>query len=173
MTLKAEDTKPNIPHAWPQAKHPKSEKHLQRTSLTLFYQQLYAFLLSSYPPSSLIFTYSHKSLCTLQHTMVVTRRTPVVPPPPVSRTQSSQGQLRSVRAVEPQDPSAAPRVSSPLVSGDAPTAVITPGTSNDFKERDHNVSLHPLIFTMQISRNILSLPLPESMLLSTSGIIRG
>lgn len=86
--------------------------------------------------------------------MVVTRRTPVVPPAPVSRTQSSQGQLRSVRAAEVQDPSVAPRVSSPLVSGDAPTAVITPGTSNDFKEHNHKVSLHPLIFTTQISGNI-------------------
>ncbi|OAX41027.1 hypothetical protein K503DRAFT_768024 [Rhizopogon vinicolor AM-OR11-026] len=69
--------------------------------------------------------------------MVVTRRTPVVPAPPVSRTQSSQGQPRSVRAAELQDASAAPRVSSPLASGDAHTAAITPRASNDLKEYNH------------------------------------
>ncbi|OJA21190.1 hypothetical protein AZE42_01377 [Rhizopogon vesiculosus] len=69
--------------------------------------------------------------------MVVTRRTPVVPAPPVSRTQSSQGQPRSVRAAEIQDASAAPRVSSPLASGNAHTAAITPRASNDLKEYNH------------------------------------
>ncbi|KAG0698221.1 hypothetical protein DFH29DRAFT_942356 [Suillus ampliporus] len=68
--------------------------------------------------------------------MVVTRRTPVVPAPPVSRTQSSQGHQRSVRASVIQDASAVPRVSSPLASGDAQTAAIITGASNDFKE--HN-----------------------------------
>ncbi|KAG1835799.1 hypothetical protein DFJ58DRAFT_710522 [Suillus subalutaceus] len=65
--------------------------------------------------------------------MVVTRRTPVVPAPPVSRTPSSQGQPRSARASVIQDASAVPRVSSPLASGDAHTAAITQA-SNNFKE---------------------------------------
>lgn len=65
--------------------------------------------------------------------MVVTRRTPVVPAPPVSRTPSSQGQPRSTRASVMQDPSAVPRVSSPLASEDAHTAAIT-GASNKFKQ---------------------------------------
>ncbi|KAG1738899.1 uncharacterized protein EDB91DRAFT_1137255 [Suillus paluster] len=68
--------------------------------------------------------------------MVVTRRTPVVPAPPVSRTQSSQGHQRSTRASVIQDASAIPRVSSPLASGDARTAAIITGASNDFKQ--HN-----------------------------------
>lgn len=66
--------------------------------------------------------------------MVVTRRTPVVPAPPVSRTPSSQGQPRSVRASVIQDASALPRVSSPLASGDAHSAAIITGASNNFKE---------------------------------------
>lgn len=65
--------------------------------------------------------------------MVVTRRTPVVPAPPVSRTPSSQGQPRSARASVIQDASAVPRVSSPLASEDAHTAAITQA-SNNFKE---------------------------------------
>ncbi|KAG2142821.1 uncharacterized protein EDB93DRAFT_1156509 [Suillus bovinus] len=68
--------------------------------------------------------------------MVVTRRTPVVPAPPVSRTPSSQGQPRSVRASVIQDPSVVPHVSSPLASGDARTPVIITGASNNLKE--HN-----------------------------------
>lgn len=68
--------------------------------------------------------------------MVVTRRTPVVPAPPASRTPSSQGQPRSVRASVMQDASAVPRVSSPLASGDAHTAAITTGAFNNIKE--HN-----------------------------------
>lgn len=66
--------------------------------------------------------------------MVVTRRTPVVPAPPVSRTPSSQGQPRSVRAPVIPDASVVPRVSSPLASGDAHTAAIITGASNNFKE---------------------------------------
>lgn len=66
--------------------------------------------------------------------MVVTRRTPVVPAPPVSRTPSSQGQPRSARASVIQDTSVVPRVSSPLASGDAHTAAIITGASNNFKE---------------------------------------
>ncbi|KAG2144566.1 hypothetical protein DEU56DRAFT_790297 [Suillus clintonianus] len=66
--------------------------------------------------------------------MVVTRRTPVVPAPPVSRTPSSQGQPRSARATVIQDASAVPRVSSPLASGDARTAAIITGASNNFKQ---------------------------------------
>lgn len=72
--------------------------------------------------------------------MVVTRRTPVVPAPPVSRTPSSQGQPRSARAPVIQDPSVVPRVSSPLASGDAHTAAIITGTSNNFKEYNDKVS---------------------------------
>lgn len=66
--------------------------------------------------------------------MVVTRRTPVVPAPPVSRTPSSQGQPRSARAPVIQDSSVVPRVSSPLASGDAHTAAVITGASNNFKE---------------------------------------
>lgn len=68
--------------------------------------------------------------------MVVTRRTPVVPAPPVSRTPSSQGQPRSARPSVIQDASVLPHVSSPLASGDAHTPAIVTGASNNFKE--HN-----------------------------------
>ncbi|KAG2346832.1 hypothetical protein BDR05DRAFT_959001 [Suillus weaverae] len=66
--------------------------------------------------------------------MVVTRRTPVVPAPPVSRTPSSQGQPRSSRASAIQDASALPHVSSPLASEDAHTAAIITEASNNFEE---------------------------------------
>lgn len=51
--------------------------------------------------------------------MVVTRRTPVVPSPPVSRSQSSQGVPRPVRASLAQDVTNFPKSSSPLASGES------------------------------------------------------
>lgn len=50
--------------------------------------------------------------------MVVTRRTPVVPSPPVSRSQSSQGVPRPARASLAQDVTNFPMSSSPLASGE-------------------------------------------------------
>jgi hypothetical protein len=82
--------------------------------------------------------------------MVVTRRTPVVPAPPVSRTPSSQGQPRSVRAAVIQDASVVPRVSSPLASGDAHSAAIITGASNNFKEYNDKVSSHNEFLDEQI-----------------------
>ncbi|KAI6124609.1 hypothetical protein EV401DRAFT_1856586 [Pisolithus croceorrhizus] len=59
--------------------------------------------------------------------MVVTRRTPVVPSPPVSRSQSSQGVPRPVRASLAQDVTNFPKSSSPLASGESHVATAVAG----------------------------------------------
>ncbi|KAI6014036.1 hypothetical protein BKA83DRAFT_4353270 [Pisolithus microcarpus] len=59
--------------------------------------------------------------------MVVTRRTPVVPSPPVSRSQSSQGVPRPVRASLAQDVTNIPKSSSPLASGGSHVATTAAG----------------------------------------------
>ncbi|KAI6110815.1 hypothetical protein EV401DRAFT_2059205 [Pisolithus croceorrhizus] len=72
--------------------------------------------------------------------MVVTRRTPVVPSPPVSRSQSSQGVPRPVRASLAQDVTNFPKSSSPLASGESHvvTAVAGEHANGSNKRRKSN-----------------------------------
>ncbi|KAI6044418.1 hypothetical protein EDC04DRAFT_367432 [Pisolithus marmoratus] len=71
--------------------------------------------------------------------MVVTRRTPVVPSPPVSRSQSSQGVPRPVRASLAQDVTSFPKSSSPLASGESHVAT----TVAEAAERTSGSDKHP------------------------------
>ncbi|KAL4066126.1 hypothetical protein J3A83DRAFT_361429 [Scleroderma citrinum] len=74
--------------------------------------------------------------------MVVTRRTPVVPSPPVSRSQSSQGVPRQARASLTQDIGSVPTAPSPLSSGGAQVAVSTAQATNGFDEHAHDTDKH-------------------------------
>ncbi|KAI6001192.1 hypothetical protein EDD15DRAFT_1663711 [Pisolithus albus] len=67
--------------------------------------------------------------------MVVTRRTPVVPSPPVSRSQSSQGVPRPVRASLAQDVTNIPKPSSPLASGESHVATTVAGEHANNSDR--------------------------------------
>ncbi|KAF8836828.1 hypothetical protein BDN67DRAFT_262554 [Paxillus ammoniavirescens] len=65
--------------------------------------------------------------------MVVTRRTPAIPAPPLSRTHSSQGTERPARASVAQNTSSASKNSFPAISGRQLTAALAE-TSNSGKE---------------------------------------
>lgn len=74
--------------------------------------------------------------------MVVTRRTPVAPSPPVSRSQSSHGAPRPARTSLIQDIGSAPVASSPLASGGAHVAASAAVATNVFHDHEPDVDKH-------------------------------
>ncbi|KAH7910299.1 hypothetical protein BJ138DRAFT_1009137 [Hygrophoropsis aurantiaca] len=73
--------------------------------------------------------------------MVVTRRTPVVPAPPTSRTQSTQGVSRSSR---PSDANGLPSTSSPLAATASSNEEVCDKPANGLKTHDYDSYESPL-----------------------------